>query len=88
MQAFPAAAQWVAIKAKLDVSPAATNHDSEEAYWLLQALKVILKGESYVGGKAMCQMKAYLGQKRLSGSVCGLLNQWSPKQGARRARGA
>lgn len=82
MQAFPAGAQWVAIKAELDVSPAATNHGSEEVHWLLQTLKVILKGESCVGRKAMCQTKAYLGQKRFSWSACGLLNQWSLKQGA------
>lgn len=63
MQAFPAAAQWVAIKVELDVSPAATNHGSEEVHWLLQGLKLILKDESCVGRKAVCQIKAYLDQK-------------------------
>lgn len=80
VQAFPAAAQLVTIKAELDVSPGATNHGSEEAHWLLQALNVIVKRESYVGRKAMCQIKANSYQERFSGSVCGLLNLWSPKQ--------
>lgn len=60
MQTFPAAAQWVSIKAELDVSPAVTNHGSEEAHWLLQALKVILKGESYVPNKSIFRLEEIL----------------------------
>lgn len=73
MQAFPAAAQWVTIKAELDVSPAATNHGSEEAHWLLQALKVILKCE-------LCWKKGHVPNKSIfrSGEILRLC-LWSIK---------